>query len=203
MGYGALVLTERPNPLVMQGVDFDSLVSEKGCEAAPGFELDGMSGVGGKSVFMGFGALTREMGLELAAAGSNHELHSVTNGQDGESSRVGRREKGLIERQLFGRDQIELNAAGKRSLRREIVAPRQEQPIEASDDLSRIFLDRQMQRQSACAAHGIGVAAIDIMVLAVGSPAFAVVERERDPDSGLSHGTSIAICGMLAGWHKW
>ena len=60
-----------------------------------------------------------------------------------------------------------------------------------------------MQGQAARAVDGVGVASVDIVVLAVRTPALAVIEGERDPDSGLSHGTSIAICGMLAGWHKW
>lgn len=182
----------------MQRVDLNPCASKQGRESASRGDVDAVPGVGGEAMIDAFGALTRKMRVEYAATGPNHELHPVTDPQDGQAAFVGRFEHGLVEGELFGWDQVEFDSTREGRLRREIVAAGQEQPVECRGHFPGIGLDRQMQRKAARAAHGVGVAAIDIVVLAVGSPALTVVERERDPDSGLSHGTSIAICGMLA-----
>ncbi len=54
-----------------------------------------------------------------------------------------------------------------------------------------------MDRAPAGLRDRVGVAPIDIEVVAARAPSLAVVEAERDPDTRLLHGTNIAICGML------
>jgi hypothetical protein len=60
-----------------------------------------------------------------------------------------------------------------------------------------------MERGTARPIDGVGVAAVDVVVRAPGTPAASIVERQRDPDSRPVHGTSIAICGILTAWRRW
>jgi hypothetical protein len=59
-----------------------------------------------------------------------------------------------------------------------------------------------MDREAAGAVDRVGVASIDVEIGASRAPASAVVQTEGNPDSRSMHGTSIAICGMLAGWRR-
>jgi nucleoside-diphosphate-sugar epimerase len=61
----------------------------------------------------------------------------------------------------------------------------------------RIRADRQVERETTRGGDRIGIAPVDIEIRAPGTPPFAIVQTERNPDARPVHGVNIAICGIL------
>jgi hypothetical protein len=189
--------------LMVQAVDVPSTCFEDRSQKALGVDVDGVSPGCWQAMFSQGRIMAWEMGLELAAARLNHELHPVTNPENRDSSVLGGSVERHIEAKLIGGDEIEFNSRGQWSIAGEIVPPRQDEAVQPLHERDGVALNRKVERLSPGSVDGVGVAPVDVVVLAPLAPSSLVVEAEGNPDSRRMHGTSIAIWGMLPEWHRW
>lgn len=176
---------------------------EDRAEQAPRHDFDRVTVGRRESMLPGLGPPCGQVGIQHPAACARHQLHAVADSQNGQVAVGGGREERLVKGKLVRGDEIELNARREWAVAREIVTARNQQAIEAACQRVGIRLDREMDRKPSSAVDSIGVATIDVVVVTAGTPTSTVVEAEGDPDSRSVHGASIAICGMLPGWHRW
>lgn len=202
MGHGEMFRTEFTHGLMMQAVHTSCIRTEDRAEQTFCDDLDRVTPLRRKAMLCDVRTLGGEMGIEISAARARHQLHSVADPEDRQSALGGGFEERLVEGELLRRDEVELDTHRKRVVVWKIVTARKEQSVEGARDLFGIRLDRELDGKPTRAVDGVGVAAIDVVVVPAFAPTSTVVEAEWDPDSRSMHGTSIAICGMLPAWHR-
>ena len=157
-------------------------------------------------VFGRLRSLGRQMNREPATAFAREELHSIADTEHREPSRPRPAQQCTIKIQLLLGYPIEFDACcgllAARQVRSEIIAAGEQQAIDVGCQSFGTGLDREMDGETTGERNRVSVAAIDVEVVAAGAPATPVVQTERNPDSRSTHGTSIAICGMLPEWRK-
>lgn len=209
-GDGAVRSREGTDALMVEAVDLKRAGTQDASELALRCDAHAVMGLGGPGwmggVGDGTGSLGWKMSLELAAAKAREELHAVADAEDRPLLGKSGLGKGAIEFDLGFRGEVE-HATGQRRITRfgrEIVASGQKQTIDAGDErFGASGLNREVLHEAAGLFDRAGISSVEVVIASARSPATAVVKAKRNPDSRSLHGDTIAICGILGGWHRW